>query len=148
MGIFFEQVTLINRAPVNLTVMFDGQCKTLTPGENIVPRVVVEFAKNQNPIMGSANPNDPSIDGGQYLVGIKDGPPGEQTEPLTPEEWEAHLGRPCRIDEEEAFRERYGADPKARMVVHGKGRKTTANSRNEAGAGYGPANVSFDRKGD
>jgi hypothetical protein len=147
MGIFFEQVTLINRAPIDLTVMFDGQCKTLTPGENIVPRVVVEFAKNQNPIMGSANPNDPSISGGRYLVGVK-GALDEEVEPLTPEEWEAHLGRPCRINEEEAFQERYGGDPKARLVVHGKGRKTTANSRNEAGAGYGPANVSFDRKGD
>lgn len=144
MGIFYEHVTLINRAPIALTVTFDGQAKTLLPGENQVPAVVVEFAKNQNPIMGSADPNNPHISGGRYLVGVKDSPePGEETSMLTPEEWEAHLQRPCRQDEREAFLERYGNDPKARLVVHGKGRRTTANSRTEAGAGNGPANVSF-----
>lgn len=144
MGIFFEQVTLINRAPVNLTVTFDGQEKTLVPGENLVPAVVVPFAKNQNPIMGSQDPNNPHMSGARYLVGVKNSDePGEETEPLTAEEWQAHLGRPCRTDEQEAFNERYGNDPKARMVVHGKGRKTPANSRSEAGAGNGPANATF-----
>lgn len=140
MGIFHEQVVLINRAPVKLTVTFDGQEKTLVPGENMVPAVVVDFAKNQNPIMGSADPNNPHISGGRYLVGVKD---VDETTPLTPEEWDAHLGRPCRINEEEAFQERYGGDPKARMVIHGKGRRTTANSRSEAGSGNGPANATF-----
>lgn len=142
MGIFYEQVCLINRAPVNLTVMFDGQEKTLTPGENTVPALIVEYAKNQNPIMGSADPNNPHISGGRYLVGVKGGY-DEETELLTPEEWEAHLGRPCRTDEQEAFNEKYGGDPKARLVTHGKGRRTTANSRTEAGSGNGPTNVSF-----
>ena len=142
MGIFYEQVTLVNRAPVELTVTFDGQTKTLVPGENIVPAVVVDFAKNQNPIMGSADPNNPHVSGGRYLVGVKGGY-NEDIEPLTEEEWLAHLGRPCRINEEEAFNERYGSDPKAKMMVYGKGRKTTASSRTEAGAGNGPANVTF-----
>ena len=142
MGIFYEQVVLVNRAPVNLTVMFDGQCKTLVPGENVVPAVVVDYAKNQNPIMGSVDPNNPHVSGGRYLVGVKGGF-NEETEPLTEEEWQNHLGRPCRINEEEAFAERYGGDPKARLVVHGKGRKSTANSRHEAGAGNGPANATF-----
>jgi hypothetical protein len=132
MGIFHQQVILINRAPVNLTVTFDGQAKTLTPGENTVPAIVVDY------------PNNPHISGGRYLVGVKDSDePGEETEPLTDEEWATHLGRPCRIDEQEAFNEKYGGDPKARLVVHGKGRRSTANSRTEAGAGNGPANVSF-----
>lgn len=144
MGIFFQQVCLINRAPENLTVTFDGQAKTLTPGENMVPAVVVDFAKNQNPIMGSADPNNPHISGGRYLVGVKDSDePGEETEMLTPEEWAAHLGRPCRSDEQEAFNEKYGGDPKARLVVMGKGRRSTANSRTEAGVGNGPANATF-----
>lgn len=143
MGIFYEQVTLINRAPVNLTVTFDGQAKTLVPGPNVVPAIVVDYAKNQNPIMGSADPNNPSISGGKYLVGVESGY-DEETEMLTKEEWEAHLNRPCRLDEIEAFQERYGGDPKARMVIHGKGRKTTANSRSDAGAGNGPQNVKFD----
>lgn len=142
MGIFHEQVTLVNRTPINLTVIFDGQEKTLTPGDNIVPALVVDYAKNQNPIMGSQDPNNPHISGGKYLVGVKGGY-GEETEPLTDEEWASHLGRPCRIDEQEAFQEKYGGDPKARLVVHGKGRRTTANSRTEAGSGNGPANVGF-----
>lgn len=142
MGIFHEHVVLVNRTPENLTVTFDGQAKTLVPGENSVPAVVVDYAKNQNPIMGSADPNNPHISGGRYLVGVK-GAYGEETEMLTPEEWQAHLGRPCRLNEEEAFQERYGSDPKAKMVTYGKGRKSTASSRTEAGAGNGPANVSF-----
>lgn len=144
MGIFHEQVVLVNRSPINLTVTFDGQEKTLVPGENLVPQVVVDYAKNQNPIMGSVDPNNPHISGGRYLVGVKNSPePGEETEPLSPEEWAAHLGRPCRTDEQEAFNEKYSGDPKARLVVHGKGRRSTATSRNEAGAGNGPANVNF-----
>ncbi len=144
MGIFYENVVLINRAPVNLTVTFDGQSKTLVPGENSVPAIVVEFAKNQNPIMGSGDPNNPHISGGRYLVGVKGSPdPTDETTPLTKDEWEDHMRRPCREDEEAAFQERYGSDPKAKMVLHGKGRKSTANSRTEAGAGNGPANVSF-----
>lgn len=150
MGIFHEQVTLVNRAPVNLIVRFDGQDKTLTPGDNVVPAIVVDYAKNQNPIMGSADPNNPHVSGGRYLVGVKlaDGTPGynEEIEPLTQEEWEAHLQRPCRIDEIAAFEERYGGDPKAKLVSQGKGRKSTANSRYEAGAGNGPQHVTFSGK--
>ncbi len=144
MGIFYENVILINRAPVNLRVVFDGQSKILTPGENSVPVMVVEFAKNQNPVMGSQDPNNPHISGGKYLVGVKGQEGlGDETEPLTPAEWTTHLGRPCREDEEAAFQERYGGDPKAKLVLHGKGRKTTVSSRTEAGAGSGPTNVSF-----
>jgi hypothetical protein len=144
MGIFYENVVLINRAPINLTVTFDGQSKTLVPGENVVPASVVDFAKNQNPIMGSFDPDNPHISGGRYLVGIKDSSdPAEETAPLTKAEWEDHMNRPCRDNEEQAFQERYGSDPKAKMVLHGKGRKSTANSRTEAGGGAGPANATF-----
>jgi len=137
MGIFYDQVTLVNRAPINLTVMFDGQAKTLTPGDNVVPEIVVGFAKNQNPVMGSQDPGNPHMSGARYLVGVKlaDGQPypGDEIEPLTKEEWEDHCNRPCREDEQAAFEEKYGGDPKARLVVHGKGRKTAAKSRYEAG---------------
>jgi hypothetical protein len=132
MGVFYTMVDLFNRAPENLTVQFDGQCKTLTPGHNIVPSIVVQHAKNQNPIMGTGNPSDPTIAGCQYLVGVAE--QGDDVEPLTPAEWNEHLGRPSRTDEQEAFREEYGSDPKARLVIMGKGRKSTAKSRYEAGA--------------
>lgn len=132
MGIFLEHVKLINRAPVELTVMFDGQTTTLQPGENMVPKIVVPYAKNQNPIMGSADPYNPHISGGRYLVGVAG--TKDNVTPLTKEEWEDHLQRPCREDERIWFADKYGGDPKAKLVTHGKGRKTTASSRYDAGS--------------
>lgn len=131
MGIFYEMTELINRAPVDITVTFDGQCKTLKPGKNVVPKAVIQHAKNQNPIMGSGDPNNPHISGAQYLVGCPEDL--DNCEPLTEEEWATHLGKPSRIDEQAAFQERYGGDPKAKLVIHGKGKKTIAGSRHEAG---------------
>ena len=132
MGIFYEQVELFNRAPIDLTVQFDGQCKTLTPGSNSVPKVVIDYAKNQNPIMGTQDPHNPHISGCRYLVGVV-GTKDDCT-PLTKDEWENHLQRPCREDEQQWFEDRYGNDPKAKLVVRGKGRKTTASSRYDAGS--------------
>ena len=144
MGIFLEQVTLVNRAPIDLTVQFDGQCKTLVPGDNIVPSVTVPYAKNQNPIMGSQDPYNPHITGCRYLVGVKG--TTDDCEPLSQKEWEEHLDRPCREDELIRFQDRYGNDPKARLVRHGKGRKTTTSSRYDAGSS--PAgNAEFSGKG-
>lgn len=132
MGIFQEMVELVNRAPVDLTVQFDGQCKTLKPGANMVPAVTVAFAKNQNPIMGSQDPYNPHISGGRYLVGVKGSK--DIVEPLTEDEWNTHLGAPCREDVQRLFEDKYGSDPKARLQTYGKGRKTTASSRYDAGS--------------
>jgi hypothetical protein len=131
-GVFSEQVELINRAPVELSVMFDGQTKTLVPGSNIVPRIVVPFAKNQNPIMGTQDPYNPHITGCQYLVGVAG--TKDPVKFLTNEQWEEHLGKPCREDVDQLFEDRYGADPKAKLVVLNKGRKSTARSRHDAGS--------------
>lgn len=131
MGIFHESVELFNRAPIDLTVTFDGQAKTLKPGLNSVPAVVVPYAKNQNPIMGSQDPYNPNISGCRFLVGV---PGKDECKPLTKAEWEDHLSRPCREDEQRWFEDRYGNDPKAKLVTHGKGRKNTAQSRYDAGS--------------
>jgi len=138
MGIFLENIVLFNRAPIDLMVTFDGQTKTLVPGPNTVPSLVVGHAKNQNPIMGSQDPYNPHMSGARYLVGVV----GSQdpVEPLTLAEWEEHLRRPCREDEVRMFEDKYGSDPKAKQVTYGKGRKTTASSRSEAGAA--PAGIS------
>ncbi len=139
MGIFHEQTRIINRAPVNLTARFDGQDMTLHPGENLIPKMAVQFAKNQNPIMGTASPTDPSIAGGRYLIGEIGVDDPENCEMLSKDEWETHLGKPCRLDEQAMFDERYSNDPKARMVVHGqkrdaRGHETSpTRSRSEAG---------------
>ena len=132
MGIFQKLVKCYNRAPVELTVTFDGQRLKVPPGEFECPAIAIDYGKNQNPIMGSADPYNPHISGGKYLIGIV----GEDDcEPLTQEEWEEHLRRPCREDERVWFADRYGSDPRAKQVLMGKGRKTTASSRYEAGAG-------------
>ena len=134
MGIFLEAAEVFNRAPVAITVTFDGQQITLKPGKSILPKVAIPNGKNQNPIMGSVDPNNPHMSGGEYLLGVVDDLeyPGDNCAPLTPDEWETHLGKPCRVNEQAAFEERYGGDPKAKMVLHGKGRKTTAANQTEA----------------
>jgi hypothetical protein len=144
MGIFLDQVELFNRAPVALMVQFDGQCKTLVVGKNIVPAVVVQYAKNQNPIMGSQDPYNPHISGARYLVGVVGSK--DDLKPLTQEEWEEHLQAPCRDDVKTLFADKYGSDPKAKLQTYGKGRKSTANSRYDAGASP-TGNSSFEGKG-
>lgn len=130
-GVFVEQVVLVNRAPVSIDVTFDGASKTLVPGENLVPAVVVPYAKNQNPIMGSQDPYNPQIEGCRYLVGVKG---KDDCTPLTKAEWEDHCQRPCREDEQRWFEDKYGTDSKAKLVTRGKGRKSMASSRSEANA--------------
>lgn len=145
MGIFYEQVEVINRAPIDLTVTFDGQQKTLKPGKNIIPAKVVPYAQNQNPIMGSQDPNNPTIHGARYLISVVGEDLPENLEPLTEEEWQAHLGEPQRINSRQAFEEQYANDPKAKLVVRGKRGGVPAKSAYEAGAGYGSkeSNTSF-----
>lgn len=129
MGLFQEMQQVVNRAPVDITVTFDGQQITLSPGEHTLPKIAVPNGKNQNPVMGSADPNNPHISGADYLLGVV----GEDNcTPLTKEEWATHLDKPCRVNEQEAFQERYGSDPKARLIVMGKGKKAAATSRAEA----------------
>ena len=101
MGIFQDLVVLVNRAPVPLSVRFDGQETTILPGENNIPRVCISNAKNQNPIMGSQQPYIPHMSGAKYLVGVK-GTKDDCT-PLTKAEWLAHLGNPSRYDVDALF---------------------------------------------
>jgi hypothetical protein len=135
MGIFQKFVTVYNRTPVKLYVTFDGQREPLMPGLNEIPEQTVMFAKNQNPVMGSQDPNNPGMAGARFLV-VGEHDPGFGV-PMTKAEFEAHLMRPCRIDEEAAFAERYGNDPKARQVLHGVHAKPAAKSRYEAGTNPG-----------
>jgi len=64
-----ETVTLINRTSKPLRAMFDGQRFVFKPGPNPgVPIVVVQFAKDQNPIMGTQDRYE--LEGSLYLVGV------------------------------------------------------------------------------
>lgn len=138
MGVFQTLVPLRSRAPVELNIRFDGQDMKIPPLEAVmVPQVVVYFAKNQNPVMGKSDPSNPHISGGEYLVGVEG---KDNCEPLTKEEWEDHLSRPLRVDEEALFEEFHGGDPTAKKYISkgGKrGRKPAARNRYEAGSSPG-----------
>ena len=141
MGIFLEAAEVFNRAPIDITVTFDGQQITLKPGKSLLPKVAIPHGKNQNPVMGSVDPHNPHMSGGEYLLGVVNDLeyPDDNCTPLTKDEWETHLGKPCRVNEQIAFEEQYGNDPKAKLVVMGKGRKSTAQNQTEArGVTAGP----------
>lgn len=129
MGIFYDMKKVRNLAPVPLTARFDGQEMTIPVGESSMPAVAVTYAMNQNPVMGSADGNNPNISGGRYLIV----PVGSKYDraALTQEEWEAHTGAPCRIDHEAFFADRLG--PKEHIIFRGSGRRTQAKSLWDAG---------------
>lgn len=140
MGIFHSMVEVKNLAPVALNVRFDGQETSVPSGKSFLPRETIAYAMNQNPIMGTADAWNPNISGGKYLivaVGSK-----YDRELLTPEEWAAHLGQPCRIDTDTYFADKLG--PKDRVVSRGKGRATQARNRNDEGVASSQAASSVD----
>lgn len=127
MGVFQDMVQIKNLAPIPLTCVFDGQQTQIPVGLSFLPKVALIYAMNQNPIMGTASPTNPSASGGQFLI-VAVGSKFDR-EPLTKEEWEAHLRRPCRMDEEALFGD---LGPKEHVVTRGKGR-TQAKSSNDLG---------------
>lgn len=130
MGIFHDSVTVINLAPVPLRVTFDGQSIDIPPGESQLPRVVVPYAKNQNPVPGSADMDNPNISGAEYLISVK-GSRKQRQEPFTPVEWGAMQDKPSRFDTDTYFADRLGA--KEKVILKGKGKKTQAKSSFDAG---------------
>jgi hypothetical protein len=124
MGIFQQMVRVVNRAPVSLVVRFDGQEIDIPPGESQIPEITVSYAKNQNPIMGTADPDNPHISGGEYLIGVIG--TRDDCEPLTREQWETHLGRPCRINEIELYADKLA--PGERLSVRGRAHRPAAKS--------------------
>lgn len=71
MGIFYDQTEVINRTSKKLNVRFDGQDMPLEPNytaegvripevRNMIPTIAVIYAQNQNILMGSEHPTDPS----------------------------------------------------------------------------------------
>lgn len=128
MGIFQEMMTVVNRSPVVLAVRFDGQDTLLPVGESLLPRIAVDYAKNQNPVMGSADPNNPSLSGADYLLGIKG---RDNCEPLTADEWNAHCESACRMDWHGLLDD--GLRKGERVVVKGKKTGVQAKSAFDQG---------------
>jgi len=127
-GVFQDMVPIVNRTPVSLTVTFDGQTTTVPSGKGFLPSITINFAKNQNPIMGSVDPNNPSISGGEYLIGVVG---RDNCEMLSKEEWNAHCDAISRVDLKTLMEDELG--PGERVEVRGKGRKTQARNAFEAG---------------
>jgi len=127
MGIFHELVEVINRAPVDLRVTFDGQTTVLKPGRNSLPKITVDYAKRQNVIMGTADPDNPSMSGAMYLIGVAD---RDDCTPLSPEDWARHTGAPCRLDLEILSEDRLATNE--HFEVKNKGRKAQATNRSQA----------------
>lgn len=130
MGIFHDTITIINLAPIPLNVTFDGQTMRLPVGESVLPKVTVVYAKNQNPVPGSADMDNPTLSGARYLVSVK-GKKGDRQEPFTEDEWNEMQGKPSRFNTDEFFAERLG--PKEHVITRGKGRGTQAKSSFDAG---------------
>lgn len=131
-GVFLQTTKVFNRAPESVFVFFDGERREIPVGYFDLPNMTLYHAKNQNPIMGSGDPNNPHESGTRYLV-LEPGDEG-YGEPLSAEEWADHLGKPCRVDEQAAFAERYANDPKAKLIVRGAKNSATARNRYEAGS--------------
>lgn len=61
-------VCVVNRTPFELTYVKNGRQYSLQPGENWVNSDHVRFAKGQNPVRGSKDPQNLSF---ESLVGLK-----------------------------------------------------------------------------
>lgn len=134
MGIFHAQATIINRTPIELNVRFDGQDMVIGLGETAIPTIAVPYAKNQNPIMGSGDPLNPSLSGARYLIGVK-AKKGERQhdpiEPLTKQEWDAHCQAACRLDWQALVEDTI--KPGEKVVVKGKKGGVQAKSTYDTG---------------
>ena len=124
MGIFYEQVEVVNRTSKTIEVVYDGQRIKLKPnytedGErvagvvNMVPKLVIPYALNQNVLMGSEDPMDPSEF--QSVIGVVD-PTGKNK----------HSWNDCSFIEQDPEKltrvplEDYLEDPSAKILVRGK----------------------------
>lgn len=128
MGIFYEQVDVFNRAPIHLNVRFDGQDINVKPGRASIPRIALEYAMRQNTINGSADPDNPSMSGARYLIVPMERK--DEAKALSEDEWNTHLGNPCRLDLELLADERLQRGEK--FDVRNRGRRTQVGNRSAA----------------
>lgn len=128
MGVFQHLIPIVNRGRLPLVVTFDGQQTTVPLGESTLPDVTLVYAKNQNPVMGTQDPDNPSLTGVQSLVAVKG---RDNCEPLSDEEWEAHCKAACRMDWAALIDDRL--KPGEKVVVKGKKAGVQAKSRFDQG---------------
>ena len=132
-GIFLQRTKVFNRAPIARSVFFDGERNTIPPGFYELPVLVLYHAKNQNPIMGSADADNPTLQGARYLVGVRG--TEDPVALLTEKEWKEHLGQPCRMDT--AFITEKLNPKKERLVVSGRKRPSAHEAREQVSNEFG-----------
>lgn len=74
-------VCIVNRTPHQLTYVKNGRQYSLEPGENWVNSDHIRFAKAQNPVPGSRDPQNLAF---ESLVGLKAGKGEKQRDDLSP----------------------------------------------------------------
>ena len=121
MGIFHEQMEIVNRAPWPLTVRFDGAELTVPVGKSFFPKQCWRYALNQNPIMGTQDAFNPHVSGAEYLIGDPARPTKYPCDPLTPEQVNTQRNKPSRYDYEALMEPSLGKRDKIEI----KGRKMT-----------------------
>lgn len=123
MGIFHEQIEVVNRTSKTLEIVYDGQRIKVLPNydetgkrldgvHTMVPRQVIPFALAQTVIMGSEDAFDPSDF--QSLIGVID-----------PKEKRQKSWHDCSFHEQtdtltRANLEEVLDDPSAKIVVRGR----------------------------
>jgi hypothetical protein len=141
LGVFRDSVTLVNRTNRVLNVRYDGEDIVLQPGENPgFPKVAVQYAKNQNPLMGSKHPINPR----KFisLVGVK-GSKDEVT-PI-PDEVMAQADRKLEVIDRSG--EFHNSPMRGNVKVLNKGFDPyEAGVAQEEGAFLGDSNAALDGK--
>jgi hypothetical protein len=128
MGVFQHMIPVFNVGRVPCVVTFDGQQTTVPVGPSQLPDITLPYAKNQNPVMGSQDPNNPSLTGVKTLIRVVD---KDDCTPMTDEEWEAHSVAACRMDWLSLIEDRL--KPGERVVVKGKKAGVQAKSAFDTG---------------
>ena len=150
MGIFHEQVEVINRDCVQRSLVYDGQRVYLQPNydekgqlrkgvTNFIPKICVPYALNQNVVMGTEDPIDPSDFQSHVVPKVKFKKKGRETD-----EWKydftflpAVKGAKTRVNLSD-----YLDDPSLK-VLDGRG-PFKANEAKTADGGRGIANQHID----
>jgi len=121
MGVFHEQMAVVNRAPWPLSVTFDGAEMSLQPGPGFIPRQVWSYALNQNPLMGSQDAYNPNVSGAEYLIGDPAKPTKYPCDLLTREQVESQRNKLLCYNYEELMEPKLGKRDKIEI----KGRKVS-----------------------
>jgi hypothetical protein len=95
---FQETVTLTNRTSGPLRAMFDGQRFVFPPGPTPgVPVIVAQFAKDQNPVMGTMDRYEYESKGDTCLLGVEAW--GDPISPIEQSDAQERLDRSSIEDE-------------------------------------------------